>query len=86
MPIMWRDQISVGNDAIDQDHKYLICLINSVELALSHEDTVKHLPIFIGQLVEYTKEHFIREEEIQKKARNLIWINHGNTFLSNRLH
>jgi len=69
VPIMWRDQMSVGNDAIDQDHKYLICLINSVELALSHEDTVEHLPIFIGQLVDYTEEHFIREEEIQKKAR-----------------
>lgn len=32
-------------------------------------DTVEQLPIFIRQLVAYTKEHFVREEEIQKKAR-----------------
>ena len=69
MPIVWRDQISVGNEAIDQDHKYLICLINSVELALRHENTVDQLPLFIQQLMAYTKEHFAREEEIQKKAQ-----------------
>jgi len=68
VPIVWREQISVGNDIIDQDHKYLICLINSVELALKQEDTLEYLPVYIRQLVAYTKEHFTREEGIQKKA------------------
>ena len=68
MPIVWREQISVGNNVIDQDHKYLICLINSVELALKHEDTMEYLPTFVQQLVAYTRDHFTREEAIQKKA------------------
>jgi hemerythrin len=68
MPIVWRDQMSLGNNIIDQDHKYLICLINSVELALKHEDTMELLPVYIHQLVAYTREHFEREEVIQKKA------------------
>lgn len=69
MPIVWREQISVGNNIIDQDHKYLLCLVNSVELALKHEDTVECLPVYIQQLVDYTREHFAREESIQKKAQ-----------------
>ncbi len=67
MPIVWRNQMSVGNDAIDQDHKLLFCLINSIELALRSEDAMELLPVFIQQLLAYTKEHFAREEEIQKK-------------------
>ena len=69
MAIVWREQMSVGNDVIDLDHKYLICLMNSVELALKHEDTLELLPVFTHQLVSYTEEHFAREEDIQKKAQ-----------------
>ena len=33
--IVWREQkMSVGNTMIDADHRYLMCLINTVELAL----------------------------------------------------
>ncbi len=76
MPIVWREQISVGNNIIDQDHKYLICLINSVELALKHEDTIEYLPVYMRQLVDYTKEHFTREEVIQKRAHYPAVIEH----------
>lgn len=69
MAIVWREQMSVGNDIIDRDHKYLICLMNSIELALKHDDTLELLPVFTGQLVSYTEEHFAREEDIQKKAQ-----------------
>lgn len=68
MPIVWREQLSVHNDIIDQDHKYLICLINSVELVLKHEDTIEYLPMLVDQLIDYTRIHFEREEKIQKKA------------------
>ena len=69
MPIVWREQISVHNDIIDQDHKYLICLMNSIELALKHEDTIEYLSVFVDQLIDYTRIHFEREEAIQKKAQ-----------------
>ena len=68
MPIIWRDQMSVGNDLIDQDHRYLFCLINSIELAMRHENDTDALLVFVGQLVKYTRFHFEREESIQKKA------------------
>ena len=64
-PVVWKRQMSTGNGLIDGDHKYLISLFNSVDLALSKPSVLPHLPLFFDQLVEYTQEHFRREEEIQ---------------------
>lgn len=64
MTLMWRKQLEIGNETIDVDHKYLICMINTVELTMR---TPKHrdlLPTTLEQLVEYTQEHFKREESI----------------------
>ena len=69
MPILWREQMSVGNMLIDDDHKYLICLINTAELALKTPENIDTLSVIIQQLVRYTEEHFAREEKIQLKAR-----------------
>lgn len=69
MPAIWREQLSTGNERIDQDHKYLFCLFNSIELALSQPESLKHLPIFFNQLLDYSKEHFEREEQIQIKVK-----------------
>jgi len=67
MPVVWKSHLSTGNDLIDRDHKYLICLFNSVELALTKPRVLPHLPMFFDQLVEYSQEHFKREEGIQIK-------------------
>ena len=37
MPIFWRPQFRIGQDDIDADHRYLILLINTVELVLRLE-------------------------------------------------
>lgn len=68
MPILWRDEMSVGNDLIDQDHRYLLCLFNSVELILSSNELQDQLPFYFDQLLDYTKFHFDREEKIQLKS------------------
>lgn len=63
MTIVWRDKMSVGNDKIDTDHRYLISLINLVEITLRHNDD--YFCTALEQLVEYTNKHFKREELIQ---------------------
>ncbi len=63
--IIWRKEMSVGNPMIDGDHRYLICLINTVELALSNESYKDVLDTVLDQLDEYTREHFAREEKLQ---------------------
>jgi hemerythrin len=68
MPILWRNEMSVGNDIIDQDHRYLLCLFNSIELILSDKGLHDQLPFYFDQLLEYTQFHFDREEKIQLKS------------------
>jgi len=65
MPILWRPQMSVGNPLIDADHRYLMCLINTVELALRTVVGRDILQVAFDQLTEYTHEHFEREETLQ---------------------
>ena len=67
MPVVWESHLGTGNDLIDRDHKYMICLFNSIELALTKPSVLPHLPMFFDQLVEYSQEHFKREEGIQIK-------------------
>ncbi|QFY88448.1 hemerythrin family protein [Magnetovirga frankeli] len=76
MPIIWRDQMRVGNDLIDQDHRYLVCLFNCLELSLGREDSRELLPSLFGQLLEYTQTHFDREERIQLKANYQHYMEH----------
>ena len=76
MPILWREQMSVSNDLIDSDHKYLLCLFNSIEMAMGRDDRLELLPAFFQQLVDYTKYHFDREEQIQLKMNYGGYLHH----------
>ncbi|MBF0256344.1 MAG: hemerythrin family protein [Gammaproteobacteria bacterium] len=68
--------MSVQNDLIDQDHRYLICLFNCLELALDRDDYLTLLPDFFQQLLDYTKSHFTREERIQLKMNYAKYMEH----------
>ena len=67
MPIFWREEMGVGNELIDSDHRYLICLINTVELSLVSKDDNQTILMAIGQLAAYTQTHFSREEVLQER-------------------
>jgi hemerythrin len=67
MPVVWQEKMSIGNKIIDDEHKYLICLINSVEIALKLEDHSKVMMMLFDQLEEYTSTHFRQEEMLQLK-------------------
>ena len=52
--IVWREQkMSVGNTMIDADHRYLMCLINTVELALRSESYRDVIDIVLEQLEQF---------------------------------
>ncbi len=77
MPIVWRDQMSVHNTIIDDEHKYLICLINTVELILTQPGEHKELLLTtLEQLLSYTQEHFSREEQLQLKIEYPHYLEH----------
>ncbi|WP_410343586.1 bacteriohemerythrin [Thioalkalivibrio sp.] len=79
MPLQWREQMSVNNLIIDLDHKYLLCLINTVELSLRHPESTDHLRIALEQLSQYAREHFDREERIQYAIKYPQYVEHKLT-------
>lgn len=64
MPLIWRKQLEIGDETIDTDHKYLICMINTVELTMRTAEHRDLLPATLEQLMDYTQAHFKREESI----------------------
>ncbi|MBF0354800.1 MAG: hemerythrin family protein [Alphaproteobacteria bacterium] len=65
MAIQWRDAMSVGSEAIDEDHKKLFMLVNLYEDAIAKHNLFELRMAFQG-LVEYTAGHFEREEKLQE--------------------
>lgn len=76
MSIEWRQSMCVGEPTVDADHKHLVDLINDFEVAISGKiDHRLVVRVLIG-LVEYTGQHFAREEEIQMKIRYPFFESH----------
>ena len=63
--IAWRRQLGVGQPAIDEDHKHLIEYLNELDAALNAR---VYMPARVAKtlmkLLEYTHQHFQREEKI----------------------
>ena len=69
MAVMWRDEMSVGNAMIDNDHKYLISIVNTIEAAMDCEASSEALSAYVSQLYNFSYKHFQREEEYQKEIK-----------------
>jgi hemerythrin len=67
MGLVWREQLSVANDVIDNDHRHLIDIINRVEQSLDARNR-KELSAVLESLSKYSQEHFAREEKIARAA------------------
>ncbi|MDO8466412.1 MAG: bacteriohemerythrin [Gallionella sp.] len=67
MGLVWKEQLSVGNDVIDADHKHLIGIINLVEKSLVTINR-SDLTLALDSLTQYSKVHFAREEKIADAA------------------
>jgi len=84
MSLVWREQLSVGNDVIDNDHKHLIEIINQAELSL-HERSREKLAEVFGELESYGNDHFLREELIAKSVSypnsDLMHKSHANLLI-----
>ncbi|WP_142850125.1 bacteriohemerythrin [Telmatospirillum sp. J64-1] len=77
MPITWRDALNVGEEDIDSDHRQLVEMINSFEKAISGPQ-IDHKAVarLILGLFQYTKDHFEREEALQRRIRYPYYESH----------
>ncbi|HLO77718.1 MAG TPA: hemerythrin family protein [Magnetospirillum sp.] len=69
MSIAWREAMCVGDPTVDADHKHLVDMINAFEVAIAGKIDHKKVARVLLGLVEYTGQHFAREEELQLAIR-----------------
>jgi len=65
--VAWRDDLSVGIQAIDDDHKKLLHLINNLQTAVYYPTGEAFERQALQELVDYTKYHFKREEDLMSE-------------------
>lgn len=59
----WHQQLSVGNDLIDSDHRHLIELINRVQSRLGAAEGLVLTPA-IDEFAKFLDMHFLREDKL----------------------
>lgn len=59
----WNEQLKVGIDVIDDDHRKLVELINELHDGMMAGCNREALGSILDRLVSYTRLHFAREEE-----------------------
>lgn len=65
--IRWKESFSVGNKDIDDDHKKLLGMINQLQTAAHYQTDEALIESTLNELIEYTKYHFSREEDMMKE-------------------
>jgi len=69
MPLIkWRDSYSVGVEKFDQEHMLLVELINEMFEVVRDKGKVASLNGAVDKLVDYTRVHFVDEEEALEKV------------------
>lgn len=70
MPIIqWTQEFTTGVEAIDNDHKVLISLINQLGEAIRGGEPQATVRRVLDELVDYTSYHFNREEALMEACR-----------------
>lgn len=66
--IRWRDSLSLGIEAIDNDHRQLITILNRLHFMAIAGDDRAALGEVLRELLDYTRSHFAREEMLMRLA------------------
>ncbi len=65
--LSWDDKLSVGIQLIDEDHKKLIALINTLQTAVMYPSGETYERQALKEVVDYTLYHFKREEDMMRE-------------------
>ncbi len=72
----WSDELSVDYRLLDSDHKRLIDIINKLhDSSQNSADRTAVLTLF-GELISYTRTHFVHEETLMRKTAYPQFIPH----------
>lgn len=63
----WKDEYSIGIEAVDYEHKDLVELINRLYAQLESEHAKLTVPAFFGDLLKAIGAHFALEEKFMRE-------------------
>lgn len=66
---VWTEQLNIGIEVIDQQHRRIVEYINQLDDARSNGHPREEIASVINQLVDYTLSHFAFEESMQEEAK-----------------
>jgi hemerythrin len=64
--IVWTDELSVGIEEIDEQHKVLVGLLNDLNRAIHEHHGNEACLAILDRLVDYTRIHFAVEESLMR--------------------
>ena len=67
--IAWRDEFSVGVDAVDHEHREMITLINELDEAMQDDASQASVVQALGEIYTRISAHFALEEKAMRDAR-----------------
>ncbi len=62
--ISWSNELSVGIDAIDDQHKHLLVLINKIDEVIQDGGAYEQFAPAVTDLIDYSDRHFAHEEKL----------------------
>jgi hemerythrin len=66
---VWTEQLCIGIDVIDQQHRRIVEYINQLDEARSSGHSREEIGWLMNELVDYTISHFGFEESLQEEAK-----------------
>jgi len=64
--ITWQKHYSVGNEELDGHHKVLFSIVNELFGVIQRDANASMVGEILDRLIDYTKWHFAREEELME--------------------
>lgn len=65
--ITWDDSLDVGVTAFNEDHRHLVGLVNELHAGVVSGIGISQMTYVLDGLVDYTRIHFKREEDLMTK-------------------
>ena len=66
--VTWKEFYSVGNSAIDDQHKRILDIINDLHEAIESGDEMNTMNSLLGRMIDYTNTHFRFEEKLMEEC------------------
>ncbi len=75
--VVWDDSLSVGFEILDDDHKFLVGMINNLESMIGTDVQFSDISLAVDALNDYADQHFRREEALMLLAGYSARVRHG---------